>query len=59
MFNSIPNIDQSNNIFEYEHDGPVPDIEIPTGFYEIEEQLTNLLSYHSLLITINNYLILK
>lgn len=36
MYHSIPNIDQTNNMFVYEHDGVLHEIEIPTGSYEIE-----------------------
>ena len=36
MYNSIPNIDSTNNNFVYEYDGKNYMIEIPTGAYEIE-----------------------
>lgn len=36
-YNTIPNIDDSNNILHYETDGRQHSITIPTGQYEIEE----------------------
>lgn len=51
MYHSIPNIDQTNNLFVYEYDGKVNQIEIPTGSYEIEA----INQFIEKSFTVNNY----
>lgn len=36
MYNSIPNIDDNNNVFRYEFENEMHDIIIPTGSYDID-----------------------
>lgn len=51
MYHSIPNIDETNNLFVYEYDGKVHEIEIPTGSYEIEA----INQFIEKSFTVNNY----
>lgn len=37
MYNSIPNIDHTNNIFRYEYQNTLYNIELPIGSYEIDD----------------------